>query len=459
MTPAQSGGGQGNAASNNYSTVGGGGHNAASGGASTVGGGYRDTSKAVYGGVFSGYSNLAGDEATDTAAFVGGGYENSVTAKYATVGGGYENLVEGDYSAILGGRADTITATADYSYLFGIKSKLTEDSTFMVDMPHIRFGDETNGYEFPTSDGANNQVMATDGSGQLSWVDVSGGGGWVDDGTMVRLETSTDNVGIGTNSPTGKLHVETDKTYAGYFRSDSLSDNTHVLHSEFTGTGNYDAVAVYGKSCPADHWGFGGYFEGGHYGVFAQVLPTGGCVYCGVRGAVAGGSGNNYGVYGYASGGSLNYGVYYSGGLAGTGTKSCVVKTSKGPTLLYCQESPENWFEDFGEGQLINGRTRIELDPLFLETVTIDGTNPMKVFVQLEGDCNGVYVSKGTTSFDVVELKGGTSNVPFSYRVVAKRKGFEDRRLDYTAAGKDDPYLYPEAAARLEKEREKGKME
>ena len=31
----------------------------------------------------------------------------------------------------------------------------------MVDMPHIRFGDETTGYEFPTSDGTAGQVMTT----------------------------------------------------------------------------------------------------------------------------------------------------------------------------------------------------------------------------------------------------------------------------------------------------------
>jgi hypothetical protein len=141
--------------------------------------------------------------------------------------------------------------------------------------------------------------------------------------------------------------------------------------------------------------------------------------------------------------------VYYSGGLAGTGTKSCVVKTSRGPTLLYCQESPENWFEDFGEGQLQGGRTHIELDPLYLETVTIDANNPMKVFVQLEGDCNGVYVSKGSTGFDVIELAGGSSGVPFSYRVVAKRSGFEDRRLDYTEEGLTDPYIYPENARKM----------
>ncbi|UCD16671.1 MAG: hypothetical protein JSV44_09440 [Candidatus Zixiibacteriota bacterium] len=34
-----------------------------------------------------------------------------------------------------------------------------------------------------------------------------GGGGWVDDGSVVRLETSSDYVGIGTASPTNRLHI------------------------------------------------------------------------------------------------------------------------------------------------------------------------------------------------------------------------------------------------------------
>jgi hypothetical protein len=50
--------------------------------------------------------------------------------------------------------------------------------------------------------------------------------------------------------------------------------------------------------------------------------------------------------------------------------------------------------------------------------------------VQVEGDCAGVYVTNKTaTGFDVVELLGGRSNIPFSYRVVCKRKYYEDARL------------------------------
>jgi hypothetical protein len=189
--------------------------------------------------------------------------------------------------------------------------------------------------------------------------------------------------------------------------------------------------AVYGEASALTGISYGGRFQAasasgrGLYGLAASTL------------------GSPIGVYG-ACNSTMGYGIYFTGGLAGTGTKSCVVRTSEGPTLLYCQESPECWFEDFGEGRLVNGRCHVELDPLFLETVTIDAGNPIKVFVQLHDEtCRGVAVKKGATGFDVVELGGGTSNGTFDYRVVAKRKGYESDRLELCAAAETDPLLAP----------------
>src|SRR5262249_24927916 len=61
----------------------------------------------------------------------------------------------------------------------------------------------------------------------------SSSGGWSDDGTTVRLSTSTDNVGIGTTVPKAALHVgATDGTisYAGsgdaYIRNDLEVDGS-----------------------------------------------------------------------------------------------------------------------------------------------------------------------------------------------------------------------------------------
>jgi hypothetical protein len=53
----------------------------------------------------------------------------------------------------------------------------------------------------------------------------------------------------------------------------------------------------------------------------------------------------------------------------------------------------------------------------------------MKVFIQLRDDCKGTYVKTSDSGFDAFELQGGTSNASFSYRIVAKRKGYEDLRL------------------------------
>jgi hypothetical protein len=237
-----------------------------------------------------------------------------------------------------------------------------------------------------------------------------------------------------------------------------------------------------------------GYLGGGNRAVCGRRGDLWGSLGSGVSGACGqdDASGNfgqlgtaDYGVYGESSTGSAGFlgapgcgvqgwhyagghagvlgfdwcGVYYSGGLAGTGTKDCIVRTSQGPTRLHCQESPEHWFEDFGEGCLVNGRAHVELDALFLETVTIDGSHPMKVFVQLGGDCNGVYVAKGATGFDVVELRSGTSSVPFDYRIVAKRAGFEEGRLQVCEQARTDPYLYPEFREKQIREREERNRE
>jgi hypothetical protein len=177
-------GGQKNAARNNFASVGGGRSNSARGAhaviaggnqnianevGATVGGGALNTAGNEYAVVSGGFNNAAGQY----YATIAGGRNNSADGQYTFIGGGNQNLIEGNYSAICGGYADTITATADYSYLFGINSTLTQDSTFMIDIPHIRFGNETSGYEFPIEDGNSEQVLTSDGSGQLSWTDAS----------------------------------------------------------------------------------------------------------------------------------------------------------------------------------------------------------------------------------------------------------------------------------------------
>ena len=123
--------------------------------------------------------------------------------------------------------------------------------------------------------------------------------------------------------------------------------------------------------------------------------------------------------------------VYINGDIFCSGPKSAAIQDKDGWHAVYCQESPEIWFEDFGSGQLENGKAYIQLHKDFLGIVTINKDYPMKVFIQLtDPECNGVAVVKHQDGFEVIELAEGKSDATFDWRVVAKRKGFENRRFD-----------------------------
>jgi hypothetical protein len=101
-----------------------------------------------------------------------------------------------------------------------------------------------------------------------------------------------------------------------------------------------------------------------------------------------------------------------SGSLSCTGTKSAVVPVDGGArkVALYAVESPENWFEDFGSGQLSNGAVTVALEPTFRQTVNTDAD--YHVFLTPNGDSRGLYVTQKTAvSFEVREQGGGTSSI------------------------------------------------
>jgi hypothetical protein len=109
------------------------------------------------------------------------------------------------------------------------------------------------------------------------------------------------------------------------------------------------------------------------------------------------------------------------------GSKNAVVHTPSGAKALYTEESTEVWFTDYGFGRLANGRTRVLLDPSFAQTINPD--EPYHVFLQARGRAE-LYVGETTPlGFEVV-LKDGDPSAEFSYRIVAKRLGFEGKRLE-----------------------------
>jgi hypothetical protein len=117
------------------------------------------------------------------------------------------------------------------------------------------------------------------------------------------------------------------------------------------------------------------------------------------------------------------------GDLACSGTKSAVVAIEDEERLFYAVESPGVWFEDFGSDTLAGGQAVVNIESLFAQSANL-GVE-YHVFLTPLGDCNGLYVAEKTaTGFTVRELNSGTSNIAFDYRIVARRAGYEDLRME-----------------------------
>jgi hypothetical protein len=183
---------------------------------------------------------------------------------------------------------------------------------------------------------------------------------------------------------------------------------------------------------------------------------------------VIGTSHSAIGVYGFSTGNagvvgeSVNsFAGYFVGNVVVTGNLTVGGVISPNPKLavmpfpdgthraLYCMESPEVWFEDFGTARLKRGRAVVKLDADFAKVIK---RGDYRVFVTPEGDCRGLYIRrKQATSFEVRELGGGKSSVAFSYRIVGRRKdiGRHTRfaKIDARLAKPDTPLSLPAAAA------------
>ncbi|APR82016.1 Hypothetical protein A7982_07365 [Minicystis rosea] len=108
--------------------------------------------------------------------------------------------------------------------------------------------------------------------------------------------------------------------------------------------------------------------------------------------------------------------------INGVGSVSTLVRDATDPTgqrrlTLHAPETPEIYFEDYGQAHLENGYAHVEIDPLLTPHLAIDERHPLRVFIQLEEDEGtlGVVVKNKTShGFDVVELGGGCRTCPSS---------------------------------------------
>jgi hypothetical protein len=112
------------------------------------------------------------------------------------------------------------------------------------------------------------------------------------------------------------------------------------------------------------------------------------------------------------------------------GTKAAVVRHRDGThRQLYCLESPESWFEDFGEATLgKDGRATVKLDADFASLVD---TGAYQVFLTSYAPVP-LYVARRTrTSFEIRALPGAAipKSAACGWRIVARRKDVKAPRL------------------------------
>lgn len=277
------------------------------------------------------------------------------------------------------------------------------------------------------------------------------------------------------------MAVNSSNGYNAYFLTSSTANtlpSTVSISQTTTGTGLSSSVNSGGTYTTVPTSGSGGAFSHPTMGIYAAAVTSatgnGICTYVGgatvstftggsggtfvhpTQGAFGVATGSANGTFGgyFANGTSFAYVGYRTGGtnykINGNGSVSTIVDdVEEGKKVnMFCPEAPEVLFQDYGTAQLVNGRVHITIDPIFAKNIFVDASHPLKVFVQLEGDCKGVYVTNKTAEgFDVIELQGGNSNTEFSWTIVANR--IDTKLPDGTIDSKFQDVRFPAAPSMM----------
>jgi hypothetical protein len=219
-----------------------------------------------------------------------------------------------------------------------------------------------------------------------------------------------------------------------------------AVNARYTGGLVDDYIGLHAESKPADDFGIGGDFEGGYIGAQGRVNSNGDGNYIGLFGAATPTStaGSQFGVYGQAHGGILNYGVYgiawggtsYAGFFSGdvyvggsffvAGSKSFRIDHPTDPANKYlnhfCTESDE--VLDTYRGNVVLGAAgeawvqladwygAINRDPSY-QLTCVGGYAPVYVAEEIQGNR--------------FRIAGGTPGLKVSWQVTAARS---DRAIE-----------------------------
>jgi hypothetical protein len=283
-----------------------------------------------------------------------------------------------------------------------------------------------------TNDATNTtRLNATTGYG--FWATSGGSYGCIGQSTFIGTygsTTSTGTIGGGlfgtsngaTGSVPGVYGVATSPSAPAIFGTHSNGGN--AIRAEVPASSSANTIALYslnystyaGPSPGAGGFAIYGLSARGH-GLVGATAAAGGA-------AVVGASNGVPGAYAAAFYGSVVVGGNFT--VVG-GAKSAAVPHPDGThRRLYCVESPESWFEDFGEGTMVCGEASIDLDPDFAAVVD---TSKYHVFLTSHDMHADLAVSERRPEGFHVRGKEHAEGT-FSWRVVAKRRDIHGERFE-----------------------------
>jgi hypothetical protein len=333
------------------------------------------------GGAFTGNDGLYGKGILSTGTGVIGAGNNQGPAILPTGSGGAFVGNDGLYS-----KGSLANGT-------GIISLGSNASVYTVDAVNGSGGSFT-GYHGSISF-ANNVSAGTGviGAGNnVAYVTLATGGGGAfvgsNNGAYAKASGSagTGIIGVGNNiaagttfaSGSGGAFTGTVCGVAGY--ATQAAGTPYGVYGSYTGGGNFDGVGVYGYSWPSNNYGIG--------------------------------------VYGMGR----KYGVYFSGGLAGTGTKSFVIDHPLDPEnkILkhFAIESPE--VLNMYRGNVVlntNGEATIQL-PDYFTSININFSYDLTPVGKPAPD---LFIKNEINSDGIFTISGGNPNQKISWVVYAER--------------------------------------
>jgi hypothetical protein len=213
-----------------------------------------------------------------------------------------------------------------------------------------------------------------------------------------------------------------------------VGDEGFGIFGQIPSTSTANTIAIYaqnysqyaGSGPGAGGFGVYGLCAKGH-GLVGATATAGGAAVVGATNGVAGA---------YAA---ALYGPVIIGGALTVvgGPKSAAVPHPDGSLRrLYCLESPESWFEDFGTARLECGRVDVTIDPDFAAVVDMTDYH---VFLTAYDADHLLHVSRRTANGFAVEANAAFAAARgrtetdltgvFSWRVVARRKDIAVERL------------------------------